>query len=791
MTTHSYGRRRLPIMIGAVAVVAGLGIISHAAAGARAATTTSAALIAVTEPAVFGSHPSVSDDGRWVVYEGQPFDDDRSRTIWLRDRAAALDADVELTVRTNGVHAGDSVRPTISGDGCVVAFVSEMAYDLFRDDDSGDRWDVYRLVLPHCGGKAIDFELVSTQSSADGDTRALDRVAADDAPAMSQSGTVVAFAHQVSDDEALQAVTVVDLTVALGDRQRSATVAGTPLLAPNTTFRYLGQRQPDVSDDGRFVSFTSDANSAAAVAEWSDGPVAGEFATSQVFVWDREAIEQSVVLASGVDAVPAVGGAQASVISGNGQFVAFESASSDLAGEAKLPDCGAICASQVYRFDQVDGTIVLVSREQTATDQRFVAGDHGAAQATISDDGSQVGFVTRSRNLFITTSVAGADALDGDVVVSEVDRGIVRRVSTRPDGVTPAAGASAHPALSGSGHVIVFDSLAASEITGNGADVDGRNVVAVARPATLSTPSLDVGSVGITFPGPEWYVSVRNDGPSTFMPTMVGSSNSEFAVTGGTCQLALPVQPGQTCTVYIVLTPAVAGQRTGELIVAESIFGGTSVTSPVLGAGGEPALTPTFSGLDFPATAVGRFSAALSSDIANIGFAPTSITKIDIAGDHPDDFLVIENGCAAGPVNPGATCSFSVSFVPTAAGYRTATVLVYTDLGQYTAVLVNGIGMRVARLETAQSIVRAGGDVGLGASGFSPNVAVTIAWADGRGQSVTVITDDSGGFLVLMPTRLNEVNGVRTLVAQSGDQFAKAEIEILRHPRTLAERPLD
>ncbi|MEZ5252200.1 MAG: hypothetical protein R2713_24210 [Ilumatobacteraceae bacterium] len=49
-------------------------------------------------------------------------------------------------------------------------------------------------------------------------------------------------------------------------------------------------------------------------------------------------------------------------------------------------------------------------------------------------------------------------------------------------------------------------------------------------------PSLDVGTVAVALPGPEWYVPVRN-GPSTFTPAEVLTDNPEFTVTGGTCEL--------------------------------------------------------------------------------------------------------------------------------------------------------------------------------------------------------------------------------------------------------------
>jgi Tol biopolymer transport system component len=803
MSRLDIGRRRLLALAGVITLAGGLGTMSQAIAGSRPGSATTK-VAGLGEPSVVGSHPSVSDDGRWIVYEGEPTDgSERTRTIWLRDASRFGAAEIELSPVRDDVVIGDSVRPTISGDGCVVAFVTEMAYDLFRDDDTGDRWDVYRVQLPGCEGDLDELELVSTQSSAADDTRALDRVSPAEAPAVSQAGTVISFTHQAREGEdPLSAVTVVDLTVPLGDPLRSSLVMGTPLLEPNTTFRYAGQREPDVSDDGRFVVYTSDATSEQAVPEWGAGPIDGGFATSQVFVWDRNDPEpgEAVTKVSVVGGVPAALGASSPVISGNGQYVAFESTSPDLAGDAELPECGTSCPPQVYRYDQVEGTIVLVSREPrrggpldagAEDDEEIIAADQGASQPTISDDGTQVGFVTRARNLFLTTSAAASSPTDGDIVVSEVDRAALRRASTLPDRVTPAPGGNAHPALSGSGHVVVFDTVAGDAINGFADDAAGREIVSVSRQAQLDVPSLDVGTVAVLLPGPEWYIPVRNEVPSTFVPAVVESSSPEFTITGGTCELGVPVPPGSICTVKVVLTPALPGVRAAQLTVSEDLFGGTSVTSPLLGQGGEPALLPTFSGLDFAATAVGKASVALSSDIANIGFAPTRIIGFQVTGDHPDDFVVYSNSCSTEPVNPGSSCGFDVVFIPTESGHRTATVLAFTEFGQYTSVLVNGDGTRTASFETSEREVRAGDPVGLGGSGFGPRADVTVSWADGRGESITVRADDSGSFLALLPTRVNETTGLRTLVATSGDQLARAEIEVLRNPRVTARQHTD
>ena len=83
-------------------------------------------------------------------------------------------------------------------------------------------------------------------------------------------------------------------------------VAGMPVEAPGGAFLYRGARDPAISQNGRHLAFVSDTSASEALPGWSDGPVPGEYATSQVYVWDRGATDQrrAVRLVSGKDGVP-------------------------------------------------------------------------------------------------------------------------------------------------------------------------------------------------------------------------------------------------------------------------------------------------------------------------------------------------------------------------------------------------------------------------------------------------------------------------------------------------------
>ncbi len=63
--------------------------------------------------------------------------------------------------------------------------------------------------------------------------------------------------------------------------------------------------------------------------------------------------------------------------------------------------------------------------------------------------------------------------------------------------------------------------------------------------------------------------------------------------------------------------------------------------------------------------------------LTNTGEAALNITSIGIQGPNSGDFpLTGETSCTAQPVNPGTSCSFSVSFTPTEIGFETAVVSV-------------------------------------------------------------------------------------------------------------------
>ena len=777
---HDNTASRRWVLLGAsAALLVALGS-AQAAAGRRAASEVPALPTAVVEN-VASQTPSVSADGRFVAYAGATGtpNDTRTSTVWLKDRADG--SVVELTTQPTDIRSGNSVWPVVSADGCSITVITEFAYDLFRDDDGGTRWDVYRQVLPQCGGIAGEWQLVSASRGAGFDASAGDNVSPLFPPAVSGDGTEIAYTHQFSSvAPELTGITIVDLSIPIGDAGRSLPVAGTPTGAPDSTFLYVGLREPAISADGAALAYTSDANSNTLLADWGSGPQPGDYATSNVYVWDRTNIDRNTNVRRISNPLSGDTGVSSNpTVSGNGEFVAFVSTATSLVAGAQLPACNPGCTPQVYLFHRADGVLTLASRVAGDTTVPPVAADVAATQPVLNHDGDELLYVTRATNLFPTRSSGAGGPTDGDIVLYVPSTGAVERVSVLVDGVTPAPAANAHPRLSATGRVVVFDTLAGAAF-GNTAG-SGRQVAIVDHAPVLELANLDVGTVAVGFPGPEWFLVLNNRGPSSFVPFTVEVDNPDFLISGGSCAdgTHTPVPPGGSCTVNLMMMPSVAGDLVGTLTISEVGFGAASISATLTGRGGDPTLAPSPGGAYGGSLLVGARGEPMVFSLYNVAFNPVKLGKLALAGSNPDDFEIILDECSGKTLDAGEACALQVLFTPTAAGRRTAHVVANTAEGVYATILVSGDAKYDPKLAVSDTTARPGSHLTVAGAGFSPNTAVTINWSDGSGRPVTVVTDATGSLVADLVIRPGERPGDRTLVAQTTDgQVASAAVQV-------------
>jgi phospholipase C len=154
--------------------------------------------------------------------------------------------------------------------------------------------------------------------------------------------------------------------------------------------------------------------------------------------------------------------------------------------------------------------------------------------------------------------------------------------------------------------------------------------------------------------------------------TITGTNPGDFAETN-TCGSS--VGPKASCTISVTFTPTASGTRTASVSIADNGGGGTQVV-PLTGTGGSsgPAVTFSPTSLTFASQAVGTTSSPQNVKLTNSGSATLTLTSITLTGANPGDF-VQTNTCGTS-VAAGGNCTISVTFKPTAAGTRAASVSV-------------------------------------------------------------------------------------------------------------------
>jgi Tol biopolymer transport system component len=344
---------------------------------------------------------------------------------------------IELISRDNSasvVNEGNGVSsaPAISADGRFVAFVSpstnlvtgvsgQQVY--VRDRETGQT----TVISKSSAG------VVGTGSSS--------------APAISADGRYVAFvstsANLVTGASGTQ--------IFLHDRQAGQT---TLISKDNSVTPVPGNgvsAAPAISSDGQFIAFAS----------LSTNLVAGVGANQQIYIHDRFATANGVTGLISKDTVTTTAGNGASsapTVSGDGRYVAFVSAATNIVA--------GFSGQQVYAHDRntgANGTNSLISRDNSGTPN---AGNQSSSVPSISSDGRYVAFTSLATNLVIGVS--------GQQIYLHDRNGPTTSHVSKDNSVVPVPGnaPSDTPSMSGNGGFVAFASQASNLLAGGVAPAD-------------------------------------------------------------------------------------------------------------------------------------------------------------------------------------------------------------------------------------------------------------------------------------------------------------------------------
>ena len=98
--------------------------------------------------------------------------------------------------------------------------------------------------------------------------------------------------------------------------------------------------------------------------------------------------------------------------------------------------------------------------------------------------------------------------------------------------------------------------------------------------------------------------------------------------------------------------------------------------------------------LDFGRQDARAAGAAQTVTFVNAGTAALTVFKVEVRGQHPQDFAVADDSCTNVTLEPQATCNVTLAFAPATAGARSARLAVETSAaGSPHAVPLEGVGL--------------------------------------------------------------------------------------------------
>ncbi len=208
---------------------------------------------------------------------------------------------------------------------------------------------------------------------------------------------------------------------------------------------------PSMSADGRYIAFKSDATNLV---------VGSTNGARSIYVKDTQTGATTRVSAASNGA----NGNKDSdnpVISGDGRFVAFESAATNLAANDSNSQCLSPAGTNTNCPDIFIKNLESGETRMVSVTASGVQGDRDSHRPAISGDGRFVAFLSGATNL-----AAGDTNSKADVYLKDMQTGAVKLVSVAADGVESDSDAMI-PAISGDGRFVAFASAASGLAPGD------------------------------------------------------------------------------------------------------------------------------------------------------------------------------------------------------------------------------------------------------------------------------------------------------------------------------------
>jgi hypothetical protein len=221
----------------------------------------------------------------------------------------------------------------------------------------------------------------------------------------------------------------------------------------------------------------------------------------------------------------------------------------------------------------------------------------------------------------------------------------------------------------------------------------GNNIIRRILPAAVGV-SFPNTFIGLASPQQSTVIADTGTAPLTVAALSMSAGFTQKASGGVDCSPSLAVAAGSSCTIATTFNPSTAGVTNGALSLSFAASVGPAVI-PLSGTGvgttgAQVIITP--GSLNFGNESLGTTTASQRVTLANNTGGPLAIANIWLAGANSSDFSMTTS-CASS-LAAGSSCTISLTFTPSAAGARAASLTVSDNASNSPqAVALTGTGL--------------------------------------------------------------------------------------------------
>ena len=189
---------------------------------------------------------------------------------------------------------------------------------------------------------------------------------------------------------------------------------------------------------------------------------------------------------------------------------------------------------------------------------------------------------------------------------------------------------------------------------------------------SLSPATLTFSSQNTKTTSPPLSVTLANVGNASLSISGIalgGTNPGDFGQTGNCGSTVLAEA---SCTINVTFTPTATGSRNASLAITDNASGSPHSVS-LTGTGTQPVVSLSPSSLSFGTWTLGSSSTMQNVTVSNTGSGPLNVSSVAIGGANAGDFALV-NSCSGAILPAGYGCNSTVTFTPTAAGSRSASL---------------------------------------------------------------------------------------------------------------------